>query len=361
MHFCVCVQRLLPRMSYLPLYLSELAQYFSSSTLGWGQEHMWMEHEGLPLRWHLPVGVIYDAVVKHDYDTRTGKSVDSTRARTKPWKIVVHFQNFPADSVRTTCDGERASEGACLLTHSLLLLACLSQILRCKDEQSMERLYIHSLKQAQYLLYGSLRVFNELQSQKQTQLWQAVKNASQSGVDQVLSVLKSADNIRHVPVRCIIASGGSRQLPIKPTQIVQSSSPTAASTATATTTTTTTTTSAEAAAVEQLAEDIQELKLGGEGDEEDGDDVEEPEENKQEAQEIAPEPTERTRPTTMLDAYKVLVPHVLQTDERGNDVVSDEFDVLVQGIRVPLDAPLLDVWQELRCADMYLYICVVRK
>lgn len=111
-----CAQRLLPRMSYLPLLLPELAQHFSSWTLGWGQEHMWMESDGVPLRWHLPVGVLYDCAVRHHYDARTGEAVDDSRARSRPWRIVVHFQNFPVDAVRS-----RGLQACCVVEARLCL------------------------------------------------------------------------------------------------------------------------------------------------------------------------------------------------------------------------------------------------
>ena len=71
-------------MGYLPLLLPDIVQYFSVSALGWGVDHVWLEHDGQALKWHLPSGVLFDLC---------GLS-------SLPWRITVHFQSFPADTVR---------------------------------------------------------------------------------------------------------------------------------------------------------------------------------------------------------------------------------------------------------------------
>ena len=45
---------------------------------------MWLEYEMQPLKWHLPVGLLYDLNVTDQL---------------LPWQITVHFENFPANKV----------------------------------------------------------------------------------------------------------------------------------------------------------------------------------------------------------------------------------------------------------------------
>mmetsp|Transcript_58215 Transcript_58215/g.126550 ORF Transcript_58215/g.126550 Transcript_58215/m.126550 type:complete len:151 (+) Transcript_58215:3-455(+) len=73
-----------PRNSYLPLVLAQARTHFQSSMPVTASENdLWLEFQGVPLKWHLPTGMLYDMLASH---------IDI------PWNLTVHFQNFP-DSV----------------------------------------------------------------------------------------------------------------------------------------------------------------------------------------------------------------------------------------------------------------------
>ena len=55
---------------------------------------MWLSSEDMPLKWHYPVGVLYDLY---------------GRGSRLPWNITVHFKNFPADDI-LHCSGKEALE-----------------------------------------------------------------------------------------------------------------------------------------------------------------------------------------------------------------------------------------------------------
>ena len=48
---------------------------------------MWFECDGIPLRWHLPIGVMYDQAALARADM------------TLPWNITVRFDKFPANDI----------------------------------------------------------------------------------------------------------------------------------------------------------------------------------------------------------------------------------------------------------------------
>ncbi|GFS35281.1 autophagy protein Apg5 family [Actinidia rufa] len=50
---------LAPRIGYLPLLVPQIKPFFSSS-LPPGVDTVWFEYKGLPLKWYLPTGVLFD-------------------------------------------------------------------------------------------------------------------------------------------------------------------------------------------------------------------------------------------------------------------------------------------------------------
>ncbi len=79
---------MLPRLSYLPVVTDKLRKHFSRFVSTALQERtMWFEFEGIPLRWHLPVGVLFDQVCIINKELLP------------PWNITVHFDKFPNNEI----------------------------------------------------------------------------------------------------------------------------------------------------------------------------------------------------------------------------------------------------------------------
>lgn len=75
---------LIPRLSYFPLVSDKVRKHFLrfvSNELQDGE--MWMDSNGTPLKWHYPIGVLFDLLVGGD--------------AILPWPITVHFSKFPED------------------------------------------------------------------------------------------------------------------------------------------------------------------------------------------------------------------------------------------------------------------------
>ncbi|GBG90296.1 hypothetical protein CBR_g50474 [Chara braunii] len=70
-----------PRMSFLPLLVDKLRRHFQS-VLPPGTEMAWFDYNGLPLKWNILTGVLFDLL---------------TDGQERPWQITVHFRNFPSD------------------------------------------------------------------------------------------------------------------------------------------------------------------------------------------------------------------------------------------------------------------------
>lgn len=44
-------------------------------------QDMWLEYNGQPVKWHFPIGVLFDLYMEADVQL--------------PWNITVHFHKFP--------------------------------------------------------------------------------------------------------------------------------------------------------------------------------------------------------------------------------------------------------------------------
>ena len=76
---------MLPRMSYLPLATDKVRKHFSSNISS--ASDMWFSHDDVPLRWHHPIGLLYDQLSCNNPEL------------TLPWRITVHFSQFPVDTL----------------------------------------------------------------------------------------------------------------------------------------------------------------------------------------------------------------------------------------------------------------------
>ena len=103
---------MLPRMSYLPLATEKVSKHFSSSSQP-AEGEMWFSYGGTPLRWHLPIGLLYDLTVL------------ASEPASLPWHLTVHLTQFPSDQL-LPCQGREQVRPLLLLLLPLLLLRVLS-------------------------------------------------------------------------------------------------------------------------------------------------------------------------------------------------------------------------------------------
>ncbi|KAH7430345.1 hypothetical protein KP509_09G094700 [Ceratopteris richardii] len=119
---------LAPRNGYLPLLLPYIKPHFQSA-LPIGQDTGWFEYEGLPLKWHVPTGVLYDLLCFEP---------------ARPWNLMVHFRGFP------------------------------SELIPFEGEETIIRSFINSLKEASYVIHGSTKHVMNLSQMEQAELWRSV-------------------------------------------------------------------------------------------------------------------------------------------------------------------------------------------
>ena len=59
---------------------------------------IWLEFEGTPIKWHIPVGVLYDQFCVLNNDNNPDLSLASYSSML-PWNLVVHFSKFPEHEI----------------------------------------------------------------------------------------------------------------------------------------------------------------------------------------------------------------------------------------------------------------------
>lgn len=106
------IYMLLPRMSYLPLVTKTVREHFAESAPAMRGD-AWFDHDRVPLRWNLPIGVLFDLF--------PGASL--------PFQITIHFTGFPTAS-----------------------------LLPCRTLNAVTDTYFHNLKEACFLKYGTSKI-----------------------------------------------------------------------------------------------------------------------------------------------------------------------------------------------------------
>uniref|UniRef100_A0A914HD85 Autophagy protein 5 n=1 Tax=Globodera rostochiensis TaxID=31243 RepID=A0A914HD85_GLORO len=80
---------MLPRASYFPVYLDKALRILTGGDASEEQLlNAWLQYDGQVLKWHYPIGVLYDIAHGTVFD------------QTSPWTIIVHLKNFPDELIR---------------------------------------------------------------------------------------------------------------------------------------------------------------------------------------------------------------------------------------------------------------------
>lgn len=127
---------LLPRCGYLPLAFEAVRRHYLASAPD-RVDDLWFEADGVPLRWAVPVGVLFDLFC---------------RSRDLPWRLVVHMQAFPAD-----------------------------RLPRCSSLETLRVAFVNELKQALFVRYESAKYAMNLHKSDHAALWAAVAASDGAG------------------------------------------------------------------------------------------------------------------------------------------------------------------------------------
>lgn len=168
---------MLPRHLYFPCFIDRLQRYFSiyykdnssDSPNNVNFNNLWLEYESTPLKWHYPIGVLYDLY------TNSLASGDSPRL---PWQIIVHLTKFPDN-----------------------------EIVRFPDKESIEGHFMASLKEADALKHRG-QIIGDMQKRDHKQLWNSLLQdkfeAFWSINSRLMSFTENLDHFRYIPFRIYV-------------------------------------------------------------------------------------------------------------------------------------------------------------
>ncbi|XP_065767629.1 autophagy protein 5 isoform X2 [Muntiacus reevesi] len=125
------IDLLLPRVSYLTLVTDKVKKHFQKVMRQEDISEIWFEYEGTPLKWHYPIGLLFDLLAS---------------SSALPWNITVHFKSFPE-----------------------------KDLLHCPSKDVIEAHFMSCVKEADALKHKS-QVINEMQKKDHKQLWMGLQN-----------------------------------------------------------------------------------------------------------------------------------------------------------------------------------------
>jgi autophagy-related protein 5 len=176
-----------PRCSYFAAKTHEtIREHFASSIPASGGE-MWLEFNALPLRWHYPVGVLYDLLAESEL----------------PWSLVVHFQNFPTE-----------------------------QVMRLGNSSAtpVRSYFMNSLKEATYVKQNGIKVINDFGIRESDAIWEGLYDGNYEKFWSTASVT-SPSTTANLPIRILRPNFPIMQFPCPTQQTTDQDTPHTLSTA----------------------------------------------------------------------------------------------------------------------------------
>ncbi|KAH8554674.1 autophagy protein Apg5-domain-containing protein [Umbelopsis sp. PMI_123] len=160
-----------PRTSYLTLLTEEVRDLYKAVGIAVPEStaEIWFEYQGKPLKWHYPLGLLYDILCISD---PSYQQVDSVKAI--PWNINVHFRNYPV-----------------------------AHLFRDQSAVTAQDFFMSMIKEADFLRYGSTKRVMNLSKSDQTQLWNSLCSNDYESFWKVNQRLIPLDDqvVRHIPLR----------------------------------------------------------------------------------------------------------------------------------------------------------------
>ncbi|KAG0620933.1 hypothetical protein M758_4G256000 [Ceratodon purpureus] len=135
---------LAPRNGYLPLLETDIRHHFAR-VIPSNSDSIWFDYQGLPLKWHIPTGVLYDLLVA-EFE--------------RPWNLTVHFRAYPTE-VLTLC-----------------------------EDEAVKWNFVNALKEASYVMYGNTKSIMNMSQLDQVELWRCVIKGELEGYDRIAARLR---------------------------------------------------------------------------------------------------------------------------------------------------------------------------
>ncbi|OQR78337.1 autophagy protein 5-like [Tropilaelaps mercedesae] len=173
---------MLPRISYLPFFWEKVQNHFSRYVASeYRDSQLWLETPVDPasvlsgsvsLRWHLPIGVLYDL---HG-------------GRTLPWTIIVHFRDFPE-----------------------------KELIPCPSKQVAEAYFMNSVKEADFLKTRKkvMTAMTQSERRQMTASLYSLQAETFWAVNRKLMFM--SESWKHIPLRVFLSQPPTDSSSVQPT------------------------------------------------------------------------------------------------------------------------------------------------
>ncbi|KAF2810044.1 autophagy protein-like protein 5 [Mytilinidion resinicola] len=179
-----------PRLSYIPLLLPRLHAFFSPFLIDpdVAPSKGWLSFEDVPLKWHYPVGLLFDLYSGIDPATAPDPNEPNPEPQPSlsprdleaesavlPWRLTIRYTEWPS-----------------------------KQLIKLDDNgKVMHDAFINSVKEADFLRNGTAKVVMSLSKDDSTQLWTSVQKMNLEGFNAINQKLLNprGSNLRHIPIK----------------------------------------------------------------------------------------------------------------------------------------------------------------
>jgi len=153
---------LLPRCTYFSFFLKDFIGFLFRDIIedpdfSWSE--VWLDYNGLPLKWHYPLGLLYDLFYKADFES----------ASKDFWSITLHYGNYPVDKLFRTFQ------------------------LKQQDPLPSPDFFMALNKESNYLRHGNAKKIMNLSKDDQNQLWESLLTNNFDGFWEIQSRLNDYD------------------------------------------------------------------------------------------------------------------------------------------------------------------------
>ncbi|KAI7239513.1 autophagy protein 5 [Hortaea werneckii] len=189
-----------PRLAYLAFLLPRLHAFFASNLIDAEVpvHTAWLDFEGVPLKWHYPLGLLYDLysgaepvhlqrgggqqhedvrgsiAPQQQQQSRAGDE-EGNESQTLPWRLTIHYSGFPGDQL-IPLDGEG---------------------------KALQDSFVNAVKEADFIRNGTARTVMGLSMEDSEKLWRSVQTHDLQLFNSVNIKLLNPPGmeLRHVPVK----------------------------------------------------------------------------------------------------------------------------------------------------------------
>ncbi|KAK8168017.1 autophagy protein Apg5-domain-containing protein [Phyllosticta citrichinensis] len=198
-----------PRLSYIPFLLGRLHAFFAPSLINPDVQPSqgWLSFEDVPLKWHHPIGLLYDLYSGAEPFNAHASNDDSLSHQPQPHHDALTTKASPTSPTSNSS----GTEAGALPWRLTLHYAAHPPTLLPLDPalKSQHDAFINAVKEADFLRNGSAKAVMSLSKDSSDALWRAVQTHDlplYNSVHARLVTPPAGGRLRHVPLKLYLPS-----------------------------------------------------------------------------------------------------------------------------------------------------------